>query len=303
MWVGWGVQDLAAFARVFGAELVPVNSEGAVVQLYISQGRNPGQTPARGSDFWHSDNSYKSAPASATVLYALELPPPTPSTPSSMKEEEESSSSGAPTTMLTDASLAFDSLPCDMRARVENLTGEHVSDHNAGAVGGGGGGGHGGEDESGRRLVAVHPVVRRHPETGRASLYVNPLYTKRLLGPNGEAIEDGMELLAALFRHMLGPATATTGEEEEDEKAGRSGGGEATATPWEEGGLYRSGEGAFGACFEWRQPGDLLIWDNARMLHRATTLEGLARGSKRRMLRCNVKGVAPAGVFRQVIDK
>ncbi len=60
--------------------------------------------------------------------------------------------------------------------------------------------------------------------------------------------------------------------------------------------MRRAEDGDACVAFEWRQPGDLLIWDNARMLHRATTLESLAVGASRKMLRVSVGGSAPIGL-------
>jgi hypothetical protein len=48
----------------------------------------------------------------------------------------------------------------------------------------------------------------------------------------------------------------------------------------------------FCGAFEWRHAGDLLIWDNARMLHRATT-KRMEAGQSRRMLRVCVEGEVP----------
>lgn len=45
-----------------------------------------------------------------------------------------------------------------------------------------------------------HPVVRVHPETGRQALFVNPTYTRHLVGlPH----DEGDAVLELLYRHML----------------------------------------------------------------------------------------------------
>ena len=57
-----------------------------------------------------------------------------------------------------------------------------------------------GRDDSGRSYpTAEHPVIRRHPITGRQALYVNSMFTTRLSGitqPESDA------LLGFLFKHV-----------------------------------------------------------------------------------------------------
>jgi taurine dioxygenase len=47
-----------------------------------------------------------------------------------------------------------------------------------------------------------HPLVVRHPETGEAALFVNPSYTKHIVGLT---VDESRTLLRMLFRHMTNP--------------------------------------------------------------------------------------------------
>jgi taurine dioxygenase len=49
---------------------------------------------------------------------------------------------------------------------------------------------------------ATHPVVRTHPETGRKILFINLLFTKRIVGM---AAGESDELLAELLAHATRP--------------------------------------------------------------------------------------------------
>jgi len=53
-----------------------------------------------------------------------------------------------------------------------------------------------------QRLIAEHPAVRTHPETGRRALYVNAAHTTHF---KGMSAEESAPLLDFLFRHLSRP--------------------------------------------------------------------------------------------------
>ena len=135
---------------------------------------------------WHTDVSYLERPALGSVLYALEVP------------------EYGGDTMFASQYLAYQALSDGMKAMLEGLRACHSSRHVFGIEAMARRG-----DLNGRignpelaTQDAVHPVVIRHPETGRKALYVNPGFTLRF---EGWTDEESRPLLDYLYRHAVRP--------------------------------------------------------------------------------------------------
>jgi taurine dioxygenase len=133
---------------------------------------------------WHSDTTYLEAPPMGTMLVAREVPP-----------------TGGDT-LFANMYLAYETLSDGMKRLLEGLKGVSTS-LKADAT-------RTREDriksdpttQSRQELIAEHPVVRTHPETGRKALYVNVAHTVRFAGMT-EA--ESAPILRYLFEHQVRP--------------------------------------------------------------------------------------------------
>jgi taurine dioxygenase len=155
---------------------------------------------------WHTDHSNDVRPPMATALHAVKLP------------------SRGGDTQFANMARAYEALPESTKSRIAPLTAIHVyqSSHSARKLMG--------LSEANRERVpnaVLHPLVRTHPESGRKSIYLNPIRIEGLLGLDHK---EALPLLGELLEH-------------------------ATQTRFQ----YRH---------VWR-PGDLVIWDNRCLLHKA----------------------------------
>ena len=132
---------------------------------------------------WHTDHSYDQVPAMGSILVARTLPPE------------------GGDTLFAHMGAAYDSLPDDLKAEIEGLEAYHTADH-VYEEGGLYAQTDIGKDLRGQGLKtgAVHPVVIRHPQTGRKLLYVNSAFTIHFVG---QTREESLPLLARLFAAAL----------------------------------------------------------------------------------------------------
>lgn len=127
--------------------------------------KEPEQTQNIGQD-WHTDHSYDQEPAMGSVLYALEVP------------------DVGGDTVFAGQAAAYESLSDGLKATLSGLWAEHTSRRAFG--------------ETNKRAMtttgdrignpeaatqdAVHPVIIRHPLSGRPCLYVNGSFTVKFQG-------------------------------------------------------------------------------------------------------------------------
>ncbi len=134
---------------------------------------------------WHTDHSYDVEPAMGSILVARELP-----------------ASGGDTKFAS-MTAAYLSLPEDIKKQVESLRAVHSNEHifgaNAAYQQSDLKDAFSGEDQVGR---TVHPLVIRHPLSGRSVLYVNPGFT---IGIDGWPEDESTALMATLYEHAVSP--------------------------------------------------------------------------------------------------
>ena len=128
---------------------------------------------------WHTDHSYDDIPALGSMLHAKEVP-----------------TSGGDT-LFANMYLAAEALSDGLRRTLMGMSAVHSSRHVFGSKG------FYSRMEDDRyhnpelaTQDAVHPVIVRHPVSGRAALYVNPGFTLRF---DGWTLEESRPLLTYLY--------------------------------------------------------------------------------------------------------
>ncbi len=132
---------------------------------------------------WHSDTAYLEKPPKGSMLLARELPPYGGDTLFASQYAAYEALSDGMKRLLDGLVAVNDSAKANVtRTREDRLKSE-------------------GKGEA-KALVAEHPVVRTHPETGRKALYVNYGHTTRFTGMTEE---ESRPILEFLFEHQVKP--------------------------------------------------------------------------------------------------
>jgi taurine dioxygenase len=143
-------------------------------------GKPTGEHPDPASLHWHSDCSWSERPAYVTMLYALHIP------------------SEGGDTLFADTYTAYDELDSPTRTRLSEMTAVHDMNDS--------------RRRSGARIQLTdeqraaappveHPIVRRHPITGRPALFLG----NHAAYASGMPEAEGRELVAELNEHATAP--------------------------------------------------------------------------------------------------
>ena len=166
----WGEIDINRFfAKVDGYPMIARVLKEADQEINIGGG-------------WHTDHSYDQVPAMGSILRAIDLPP------------------AGGNTKFASVEAAYDALSDEMKERIAPLKAKHSSKHIFGdqseyakEMG----------DRFGNAENAVqdviHPIVLKHPVTGRKGIYVNAGFTVGIVGMEDE---EAGALLGELYAHI-----------------------------------------------------------------------------------------------------
>lgn len=190
---GMSTQQLVNFSRNFG-ELdrapTPANKTGkpylaefpdvTAISNIVVDGQPIGGLGSYEAE-WHTDMSYNESTPSASILYAIEIPP-----------------SGGDT-WFCDMYAAYDALPAELKARIATLKCVHDASRNsAGMLR------KGWKEVTDPRetIGAVHPIVRTHPLSKRKALFLGRRLNAYIPGLR---LEESESLLDTLWQHAVRP--------------------------------------------------------------------------------------------------
>ncbi len=179
---------LVTFSRRFGElDMAPTPAPGermvvtlpevAVISNIVVGGKAVGSL-GNSELVWHQDMSYNELPPKASLLYGIETP------------------SAGGETFFYNLYKAYATLPQALKSRIQELSCKHDATRNSS-----------GQLRKGfeerysnaERPGAIHPLVVRHPETGRSSLYLGRRPNAWIVGLSDA---DSDALLGELWAHV-----------------------------------------------------------------------------------------------------
>ncbi len=163
-------------AKIHTGQFVQKNPAVMLISNIREDGKAIGALPDGEMQF-HTDQCHQERPAKASMLYAIEVP------------------SKGGNTLFANAYMAYETLPDDVKGRLEGRKALNAYDYDSAAT-------IRGAEVPESAPSYWHPVVRTHPETGRKALYVNRLMTRRI---EGLSPQESEELLNFLFDHQEQP--------------------------------------------------------------------------------------------------
>tara|TARA_Y100001960_G_scaffold330263_2_gene423819 strand:- start:438 stop:1274 length:837 start_codon:yes stop_codon:yes gene_type:complete len=132
--------------------------------------------------YWHSDLAYMKRPSLGSILYSLEVPPK------------------GGNTLFANMTQAYNKLTKTLKTRLEDLTAiNRVAEGRRNSADG--------RIRMSKAQLAktpdvIHPIVRRHPETGRKSLYISESHTDLVVGMDKN---ESQMLIRELIEHATQP--------------------------------------------------------------------------------------------------
>jgi taurine dioxygenase len=179
------------FSRRFGALetypmrqfTLPDHPEVLIVSTVHENGKPIGVVDA--GQYWHVDSSWRPKPSLGSVFYARELP------------------EAGGDTLFVSMHVVYDALPEDVRRRIQPLRGIHDYVRRNEILSSKPGGRPRLTEAQRQAAPPVrHPMVSRHPKTGRPCLYVN---SGMVFAIEGMAEEESRPLLDYLFEFSTDP--------------------------------------------------------------------------------------------------
>lgn len=172
----FSAEQQVAFSKLFG----PISHRSPAMktkETALVSNVAEGGVLGDGELLFHSDNTFFQHPLKAIGLFAIQVP------------------SQGGDTLFSNAFEVYESLPPDIRKRLKGLRSLQTFDYN-------------GDYNKRSTLEAVpadapcaeHPLLWKHPDTGRIALFLSEHTTVRIDGVSSRQEED--ELIAVLRRHI-----------------------------------------------------------------------------------------------------